>query len=101
VVTLLAVAGHGTMVATGGELERAALAGLTLDTPGDEREARLAAVLDEGRQGEAILTALGLLEDGEETDPVSLRAALFTLRRSGQEDAAREIALQTLIRAGR
>jgi hypothetical protein len=101
VVTLLAVAGHGTMVATGGDLERAALAGLTLDTPGDEREARLAAMLDEGRQGEAILTALGLLEDGEETDPVSLRAALFTLRRSGKEDAAREIALQTLIRAGR
>jgi hypothetical protein len=100
-VTLLAVAGLGTMAATAGDLERAALAGLGLDTPGDEREARLANMVDEGRQGEAILTALGLVEDGESVDPLSLRAALFTQRRAGPAEAAREIALQTLIRAGR
>src|SRR5690606_28358995 len=79
--TLLAVAGHGRLLATQGDLERAALAGLTLAAPGDERERRLAAMIDEGRQGEAIIAALDLLEGGEAIDPVSLRAALFALVR--------------------
>jgi hypothetical protein len=99
--TLLAVAGQRALAATGGDLERAAMAGLGLDTPGDDREARLAEMLDEGRQGEAILTALALVQDPASTDPLSLRAALFTLRRAGQDEAARAIAVQMLIRAGR
>ncbi len=97
---LLAVAGHGELPPNSGDLALAAHAGLQPAAPGDEREQRLAEILDEGRQAEAILTALELLKAAEGIDPVSLRAALFALSRAGQEEAARVIALQTLIRAG-
>ena len=98
--TLLAVAGHGSPAADPGDLALAALAGLGATAPNEEREHRLATMIDEGRQGEAIITALDLLEAEEGVDPVSLRTALFALKQAGQEEAARVIALQTLIRAG-
>jgi hypothetical protein len=75
----------------------AAQAGLADLAPPDERAARLAALGEEGRQGEMLLAALALLADGPRTDPQSLRAALYALRSAGQHQSARRIALQTLL----
>jgi hypothetical protein len=75
----------------------AALAGLTADEPADERETRLAGMLAAGRQGQAILAALELLQAGPAVDPPALRAALLTLRLAGQEASARQIAVETLL----
>ena len=79
------------------DLARAALGGLSAEAPGDEREQRLARLLADGRTGEAILAALDLVRAGTAADPQALRAALFTLRRAGQEDGARAIAVETLL----
>lgn len=83
-----------------GDLLRAALTGLADRQPDGARETRLAEMLAEGRQGEALLAALELTENGAETDPSALQAALFTLRRAGQDASARKIALQTLLLKG-
>ncbi len=75
----------------------AAFAGLAAEAPADERERALAEAVAAGRQGRAILGALDLLAPGGAIDPPSLRAALLTLRLAGQPEAARTIALQTLL----
>jgi len=77
----------------------AALAGLNTDTPADDREERLAAMLAGGRQGQAILAALDLVQAGPNVDPPALRAAVLTLRLAGQTASARKIALQSLLTA--
>jgi hypothetical protein len=98
---LLAIAGAGQPPAVvEGELLNAALAGLAAETPADDREERLAALVASGRQGQAILAALGLLQPGSRVDPQALRAALLTLALAGQETSARTIALQTLLPGG-
>ena len=99
---LLAIAGAGPAPASvDGDLLAAALAGLAGGPPGDDREARLLGLLDSGRQGQAILAALDLVQGGAEADPPALRAALKTLGRAGQEASARRLALQTLLAGGR
>ena len=75
----------------------AALAGLAAAEPVDERERSLVDAVAAGRQGRAIIGALDLLAPGGAIDPPSLRAALLTLRLAGQSEAARTIALQTLL----
>jgi hypothetical protein len=95
---LFAIAGTGQPpAAVEGELLAAALAGLTARTATDDREERLAALLASGRQGQAILAALDLLQAGPGVDPPALRAALLTLSLAGQGASARSIALQTLL----
>ncbi len=95
---LFAIAGVGDPPrGTDGDLAAAALAGLTAERPADDRETRLAEMLAGGRQGEAILAALDLLQPGPAVDPPALRAALLTLRLAGQTASARTIALQTLL----
>ncbi len=95
---LLAIAGEGEApLARAGDRAAAALAGLATTAPADDREAELAATLAEGRQGEAMLAALALVRAGPAVDPPALRAALLTLRLAGQEEAARAIALETLL----
>ena len=87
--------------AVDGDLVAAALAGLAGDPP--RRRPRGCGSRDlatGGRQGQAILAALDLVQGGGEVDPPALRAALLTLRLAGQEESARAIALQTLL-AGR
>ena len=98
---LLAIAGAGAAPeAVADPLTAAALAGLAADAPVDDRERALAAMLAEGRQGRALLAALDLVQSGERTDPQSLRAAMLTLRLAGQMEAARSIALQTILTSG-
>jgi hypothetical protein len=82
------------------DLLAAALAGMTAAEPADERERELAEVVAAGRQGQAMLAALALVEGGPAVDPPALRAALLTLRLAGQSDAARGIAIQTLLAGG-
>jgi hypothetical protein len=77
--------------------ERAALAGMTLVAPMGDRERHLARLLEEGRQGEALLEVLDLLAEGPQVDPSALQAALWTLRQAGLMPSARKIALQTLL----
>jgi hypothetical protein len=77
--------------------ERAALAGMTLVAPAGDRERHLARLLEEGRQGEALLEVLELLAEGPQVDPPALQAALWTLRQAGLVASARKIALQTLL----
>ncbi len=101
IAALLAVAGAGAVPdAVQGDLLVAAMAGLSAESPADDREARLTALLAEGRQGQAILGALDLVEAGAAVDPPALRAALLTLRLAGQDASARKIALQTLLAGG-
>ncbi|MFQ5622250.1 MAG: hypothetical protein ACE5FS_02530 [Paracoccaceae bacterium] len=77
--------------------EQAIVSGLSADTsPGPEGD-RLYQLLMSGRPGEAILGALALLAPGVEVDPGDLETALFVLRAAGQQNAARLIALQTLL----
>ena len=54
-------------------------------------------MLASGRQAEAILAALTLVQAGAAVDPQSLRSAMLALRLAGQEDAARAIAVETLL----
>ena len=102
IAALLAVAGAGAAAGGGRRATSlaAALAGLCAESPADDREARLTAMLGEGRQGQAILGALDLVQAGAAVDPPALRAALLTLRLAGQEASARTIALQTLLAGG-
>ena len=98
---LLAIGGAGTPpAAVGDAMAAAALAGLAAETSADDRERRLAGLLGEGRQGRAILGALDLVQSGSQVDPPALRAAVLTLRLAGQTEAARAIALQTLLAGG-
>ena len=79
------------------DLTAAALAGLSAIEPADDREAELASTVAAGRQGQAILAALDLVQGGAEVSPPALRAALLTLRLAGQSASARTLALQTLL----
>lgn len=95
--TLLAIASNETAPATEDAMLRAALDGLAQRPPSDDTEQRLAALVAAGRQGEALLAALDLISQGAASSPPALRAALFGLHAAGQESAARDIALETLL----
>jgi hypothetical protein len=97
---LLAIARGEPGDPAGDELTAGALGGLSAAEPADDRERGLAATVAAGRQGEAILAALALVRAGPAVDPPSLRAALLTLRLAGQPEAARAIALETLLAGG-
>jgi hypothetical protein len=99
-LALAAAAVSPTEAAPEDERLQAALRGLADRPPRDDRETRLAGMIAEGRAGEAILEALALLEPGPAVDPAALEAALFTLSAAGQRDAARAVALQTLLLPG-
>ena len=77
--------------------EGAALAGMALVAPAGDRERHLARLLEEGRQGEALLEVLELLAEGPQVDASALQAALWTLRQAGLTASARKIALQSLL----
>ncbi|WP_424928199.1 hypothetical protein [Amaricoccus tamworthensis] len=65
------------------------------------RDVRLQRMLREKRQGEALFAALDLLQGGTDLAPDSLRSALLLLRKAGQEETARKIAIQTVLGSGR
>lgn len=59
--------------------------------------AHLQAMIDEGRRGEAVLTALLGLSTGAQGDLRAVTEGLATLRAAGMEGAARQIGLQLVI----
>jgi hypothetical protein len=72
---------------------------LSGNPPPDPRVERLLALGDEGRTGEMLLGALALVADGPRVDPGALRAAMVVLEAAGQGEAARRIALETVLLA--
>lgn len=71
-------------------------------TPGAAPAPALAAMLDEGRLGEALLRAIAAMDEAASGDPQDMTEGLALLRRVGLEDLARRVALQYLLleRAG-
>lgn len=70
--------------------------------PGAAPAPALAAMLDEGRLGEALLRAIAAMDEAASGDPQDMTEGLALLRRVGLEDLARRVALQYLLleRAG-
>ena len=75
-----------------GALPAAIAEGLTIAPAPD-----VAALLDEGRRGEVLLTALALMQGGGRDDPRVVSEALALLRAAGQEAVARRAALEILL----
>ena len=67
------------------------------EAPDSSATERLLMDIDGGSYGPAVLGALRLLASGTETDPQSVEAALFALRRAGLEKSARQLAVQILL----
>ncbi|HEU0221034.1 MAG TPA: hypothetical protein VFR34_02340 [Paracoccaceae bacterium] len=80
-----------------GTLEHAALRAFRPERPDVPVLQELLALLAEGRTGEALLRALALLDARTEIEPGDLTAALHLLAAAGQGDAARRIAVETLL----
>lgn len=80
-----------------GRVEAAVAAAFAGPEPDLPRLAELRRGLAAGRTGEAILGALALLDAGTEIDAGDLTAALRLLVQAGQEEAARRIAVETLL----
>ncbi|MSU90018.1 hypothetical protein GE300_10390 [Rhodobacteraceae bacterium 2CG4] len=78
-------------------LQVAAVAGLTTDAPPTEDALQIGRLIARGFTGEALMRTLALLEPGPEIDPGDLEAALYLLRAAGQDDVARQVAIETLL----
>lgn len=78
-------------------LAHAIAAGLWGQKPNGSTAKRLLRKLENGRQGQAILTALELLSDGAMSDPEGIRLGLYVLSAAGQAKAAERIAVQILL----
>ncbi|QDL92914.1 hypothetical protein FDP22_14645 [Paroceanicella profunda] len=80
-----------------GSLEAAVLRAFAPEAPEQPPYERLAAQLAEGRTGEALLQALSTLDARRGIDPSDLTAALRVIHDAGQDDAARDIAVELLL----
>jgi hypothetical protein len=80
-----------------GTIEDAVLAAFAAAPPDGEPWPELSALLAGGRVGEALLRALAILDARSGVDPGDLTVALRTLAAAGQVEAARRIAVETLL----
>ncbi|WP_157981996.1 hypothetical protein [Oceanicella sp. SM1341] len=80
-----------------GSLEAAVLRAFAPEPPEHPSYERLAADLEDGRTGEALLQALTTLDARRGLDPSDLTAALRVIYEAGQDDAARDIAVELLL----
>lgn len=71
--------------------------GLTAHSAPSEAATQIEARITAGQLGEALILILDLLSGGAEVDPGDLTDALYLLRTAGQEPAARQIAIETLL----
>lgn len=94
---LLAVArGEGTVAQNADPLGRAVLRGLSARGPGRQHQA----LIDDGRAGEALISAMGDLMDGVAGNLDRTANALALLRSLGLETIARRIAVEILLKEG-
>ena len=89
------------MIAAGGQRDGQAhapdaVAGRDVEDLPVDRD-RLRMMIAQDRRGEAILSALVLLDAGVEIEPGDLAVAIDTLVRTGRTSDARAIALQTIL----
>ncbi|OUS05311.1 hypothetical protein A9Q96_12045 [Rhodobacterales bacterium 52_120_T64] len=82
---------------SGSAMQQSIINGLNGPLPNNPATVRLLGLLEEDRQGQAILASLGLLSDGSMSDPEGVRTGLYVLVAAGQTAAARRIAVQILL----
>lgn len=94
---LLALArDQGTVAPDADPLGRAVMRGLAAIGPGQQYQA----LIDDGRPGEALLSALGVLMEGAAGNPDRAANALALLRTLGLEELARQTAVELLLKEG-
>ncbi len=81
----------------GSALQQSIVNGLNGPLPESPAAARILNLLEENRQGQAILASLRLLSSGALADPEGVRTGLYVLVSAGQSAAARRIAVQILL----
>ena len=92
---LLAVAkGENAVLPSSDPLSRGLMRGLAALGPGFHDQA----MIDDGRSGEALLSAMAILMDGAAVNPDRAGTALTLLRTLGLEDLARQVAVELLLK---
>ncbi len=81
----------------GSAMQQSIVNGLNGPLPDSPATARLLDLLEEDRQGQAILASLQLLSGGALADPEGVKTGLYVLVAAGQSAAARRIAVQILL----
>ena len=81
----------------GSAMQKSIVNGLNGPLPDSPAAARLLNLLEENRQGQAILASLRLLSSGALADPEGVRTGLYVLVAAGQSSVARRIAVQILL----
>ncbi|PCJ75563.1 MAG: hypothetical protein COA53_06615 [Rhodobacteraceae bacterium] len=82
---------------TGSAMQQSIVNGLNGPLPDSPAAARLLTLLEENRQGQAILASLRLLSGGALADPEGVKTGLYVLVAAGQSEVARRIAVQILL----
>jgi hypothetical protein len=92
---LLAFAkGESAVLPSSDPLSRGLVRGLVALGPGFQDQA----MIDDGRSGEALLSAITVLMDGAAVNPDRAGTALALLRALGLEDLARQVAVELLLK---
>lgn len=81
----------------GSAMQRSIVNGLDGAQPDSTTATQMLDLLEDGRQGQAILASLRLLSSGALADPEGVRVGLYVLSAAGQSAAARRIAVQILL----
>lgn len=81
----------------GAAMQRSIVNGLSGPQPDSTTATQMLKLLEDGRQGQAILASLRLLSSGALADPEGVRVGLYVLSAAGQSAVARRIAVQILL----
>ena len=81
----------------GSAMQRSIVNGLNGPQSDSSTATQMLNLLEEGRQGQAILASLRLLSSGALADPEGVRVGLYVLSAAGQSAVARRIAVQILL----
>jgi hypothetical protein len=81
----------------GSAMQRSIVNGLNGPRSDSSTATQMLNLLEEGRQGQAILASLRLLSSGALADPEGVRVGLYVLSAAGQSAVARRIAVQILL----